>query len=426
MSGLSRWTIVVIALVVSWLTVMAASAQVGPPTSPGPGTPVPLPKPIVGPSLVDVGSPTPPFDFIFTDSLYGSGFKPGEQVTVTIEGGARQPVTAVADGSGTFEASLRYTWVFCGPHASYHGPPTFHAVGNQGSIADLTKPSLPCPDLASLQQQLLVPTPGPGGSGTAIAGTAVAGTAVVITAVPSTPGAVPRTPHPWPTPQPFLLTFDVWGFGFALGEKVTVQETNISGIEPLPSVGATADTLGRLHGTLQAYVRRCSPPPLLVAHGDQGTTVTAPLNWRDLIMVPCPAPVVPIPSSTVPQLTLTPPPGNPGQPARVLRFATAPGYGMAVAGRRWGRSARLSFALSKHAGTGWIRSSIVLQATGSGSFLVGVSHVHPCAGLRVTVHDRVGHVVRLRTLSRSCASISNQPKPVLTVLQGKFVAHTSL
>jgi hypothetical protein len=387
---------------------------------------VPPPKPIVGPYLVDVSSTILPFDFDFSDHLYGSGFKPGEQVTVTVEASGGQSVTAVAEGSGNFDVTLRYSWLFCGPRAIRHSPPTLHAVGNKGSTAALTKSIPPCPGLESQQQLPPTPTPGPGGNGTVIAGTAVAGTAVVITIVPSTPGTVPgtSTPHPWPTPQPFLLTFDVWGFGFAQGEKATVQETDFPGIETLPSAHTTADNLGRWHVTMQAYVRRCSPLPTLVARGDAGTTATAPLNWRDPIMAPCPAPVLPVPSSTLP--VPAPTQQGAGQPARILQFATVPGYRVAVAGRRWARDAHLTFALREQSGRHWVRSSMVLQATSSGSILVGVSHLKRCAGLQVTVVDRIGHTVRLGTLQASCTATGKLLKPVLTVLKGKLVAHQSV
>jgi hypothetical protein len=371
---------------------------------------------------MDLGEAVSPFDFHFRDQLAGSSFQPGEDVTITVDHAAVSPVRVSADSFGSFEVTVEYTWLFCGAGAGSQPAPVFHARGAAGSTVDLVRPAPPCPDLESLQQQPPIPTPGPGTQGTAIVGTAVAGTAVAVPPQPVVPGAsvTPSTPRPWPTPQPFLLPFDAWGFGFVPNEHVSIQEHDAPGGLAPPAVQATADDLGRLHVVLQASVARCTPLPTLVAQGDKGTTVTAPLNWRDLIMAPCPAyPAAPAP---VPGRTESVPAPGPATKttapqAYALRFAVVPGYVLGVAGKGWGRHSRLRFDLRVRRGTGWKISSVRLRATVHGSFLVGVRGVRSC-GIQVTVSDAGIHNASLDHQHAPCAGNRAAPTPMLQVLQG--------
>jgi hypothetical protein len=85
-----------------------------------------------------------------------------------------------------------------------------------------------------------------------------------------------------PTQTPRLVTFQLQAFGFVPGEQVTLRERNSPGSTPAP-VNAVADGQGRLEATMEAYVPGLcggAPlPPMVVATGDQGTAVVAPLAW---------------------------------------------------------------------------------------------------------------------------------------------------
>jgi hypothetical protein len=434
--GRRRWLVALVVVLCGCVTAADAAAQGVPPTQPGPGIPVPspssgtpgsyptpLPPKQAGPSLLVLGGPVSPFDFHFRDQLAGSFFQPDEDVTVTVDHAAVSPLRVTADSFGSFVVAVEYSWFFCGAGAGTQPAPVFHARGAAGSTADLVRPAPPCPDLESMQQQPPVPTPGPGTRGTAVVGTAVAGTAIAVTAQPVTPGASvpPSTPRPWPTPQPFLLPFDAWGFGFVSGEHVTIQEHDSPGGLAPPAVQGTADDLGRLHVVLQASVARCTALPTLVAQGDRGTTVTAPLNWRDLIMAPCPAaPGEPGPGPDRTESVPTPVPATTKATvpqAYTLRRAAVPGYVLGVAGKGWGTHARLRFDLRVRRGTGWTRSSVRLRATVRGSFLVGVRGTQSC-GIQVTVTDAAGHRAGLARQHAPCAGNTAAPTLVLQVLQG--------
>jgi hypothetical protein len=428
--GRRRWLAALVVVLCGFLTAVAASAQTVPPTQPGPGSPVPppsggtpgvpptpLPPKAAAPFLMDLGAAVSPFDFHFHDQLAGSFFQPGEDVTITADRAAVSPVHVTADRFGSFAVTLDYTWSFCGARASGSPAPVFHARGTAGSTADLLRPAPSCPDLESLEQQPPIPTPAPGFHATAVVGTAVAGTAIAVTAQPGGPAAS-VTPRPWPTPQPFLLPFDVWGFGFVPDEHVTIQEQNAPGGSTPSAVQATADGFGRVHVVLQASVARCTPLPMLSARGDQGTTVTAPLNWRDLIMAPCPAsPSGPGPGATRTMGVPTPGPAitTIAGRASVLRFVAVPGYVLGVAGDRWGRYTHLRFDLRARDGAGWTRSSVWLRATTRGSFLVGVRGVRSCT-VTVSVSDAADRSVRLERQHASCTGAA--PKPALQVLHG--------
>src|SRR4029077_3681211 len=94
--------------------------------------------------------------------------------------------------------------------------------------------------------------------------------------------------------------FDVSGFGFVPGEAVRVVQQPPPAAKPgaatlavkaptATPVVMTADGQGRIQGTIVAYVAHCSAIGPLQAAGYKGTYVTAPLGWRDPVMMACPA-----------------------------------------------------------------------------------------------------------------------------------------
>src|SRR5438067_11193701 len=117
-----------LAVSVSLLAAAAVSAQT-PPAQPPP------PPPNLGstPSItLDTGYP---FSFRFAGRVFGSGFKPGERVTISLQGISSSPASSVADDRGSFEADITFHWIFCGPNAAQPAAPTVVATGNQGSTA---------------------------------------------------------------------------------------------------------------------------------------------------------------------------------------------------------------------------------------------------------------------------------------------------
>jgi hypothetical protein len=282
---------------------------------PPPGSGPPPPK--VGPALGIGSSGGDFFNFQFVDAVYGYGFNPGEQVTITSNRASITPVTVTVEQNGTFSHLFSYQWVFCGPKGKTEPPPLFTAVGDQGSRAQAQRSPENCPELVSNEKSAIQPGTGSGivGSGTAVSATAVAGTALVITPAPhATPIQVGHSltpqanPSPEPAPLPRPVTFSVQGFGFAPTEKVEVREEQAGPYGHGPAVEAQADGMGRFKTEVKVYLpplcQGWNPAPVLSAMGDRGASVVSPLRWiRPLIA--CPVRGAPVPGSG-------PPPPVPG------------------------------------------------------------------------------------------------------------------
>jgi|SRR5947209_3267698 len=118
------------------------------------GPPVGNPRPVPGshhPLLIITGhlakgtdqNPAYPSDFSFTDRLTGAGFKAGESIQIEVSGEA--PLVTRADNDGTFAATVRFTWVFCGAGGAASPAPIIRATGDQGSTAQAREQPRPCP-----------------------------------------------------------------------------------------------------------------------------------------------------------------------------------------------------------------------------------------------------------------------------------------
>lgn len=279
------------ALCVAALMLLAAGGVAAQTSSTTPQvTPVVVPPPPPAPSGPSLGVDAVgyPFDFHFAGHIFGYGFKSGERVTVTIRNVSALPAAIRAGPDGRFSTALAFTWVFCGPNASTQPSPVVVASGDEGSQAQYNFPRATCPMLVSAEVF------GKGAPTSALHPAAHSVPAGAVTGHPSVSGPEPAGGTPVAsgsdTFPPRLAQFDLQGFGFVPGEHVSVQENFGSLTTPSP-VTALADNQGRLHFSLQAYVPgHCStgPVPLVLASGDQGTAVAAPLSWRDPIMSPCP------------------------------------------------------------------------------------------------------------------------------------------
>ncbi|MDQ2743100.1 MAG: hypothetical protein M3Z66_12510 [Chloroflexota bacterium] len=281
------------------VAVYAQSSSPVPPAAGLTGTPLPVVPPISvsGQPVLGIishtaappyGSGGYPFNFHFDDQLVGSFFKPGERVTITAHNVVASPVNVIADDTGNIAARISFIWRFCGPGAVREPAPSFTAAGNAGSTAGVTENAPPCPALFTL-----TPRPFAQPVGKPIAATAVVGGAVSVgTAIAIPPSGSPPTPAPFPTPAPVSRTFVTQGFGFRAGEHVTLQVVDPAGHfdESASRTETTADGQGRIMATLHAIVPAACTGlafPLIVATGNEGTSVSAHLFWlRPMILCP--------------------------------------------------------------------------------------------------------------------------------------------
>lgn len=227
-----------------------ASAQSTPPTPP---PPPPIPGTTLTPAKATVhvslgfandqtGRQRYLYTFKFPASVEGTGFKPGEQVTISVKNVSAQPVTVTADDSGHFLANLSFTWKFCGPRGKQASPPVFQAVGNGGSSDQFTEPAPPCPQLA------------------------ISGSAAEQTASPGT-----------------VLPFEGQGFGFAPHERVTVRKSAGNPYAETTPIHVVADAEGRIR--FHATAPRPSPCSAtskvyeIESRGNGGTAVLSDLFW---------------------------------------------------------------------------------------------------------------------------------------------------
>jgi len=267
----SHW--LTITIVTALLAVGTGSVQAAAPPPSGP------PAPSHGPVLGLLPEVFVPFNFHFLDRASGSGFKPREQVRITVEHVSAAPVLVTAGANGTFSTMLAFTWVFCGPNAGATPPPVAVAAGSAGSHAQYVSMPLACPSL-TVAPTVSNPQAVRRGSGPGV----------------TKPGAgtSPPTTEPGPLPDPplparALQLVHVTGFGFSPGEIVQVVQIGLPGRSA--STVATADGFGRITAALRVAVFSPCAAPLriwLIATGNRGTSAAYPFGFGRPLSVPCP------------------------------------------------------------------------------------------------------------------------------------------
>lgn len=234
------------------------------------------PHPVTGPALRVAPEGAYSFDFHYSARVSGTGFRPGERVQVTAEHVAAAPDTVVAGANGDFNATLAFTWEFCGPNGAAASPPVIVATGSDGSHTQITLRPIPCPEI-TLTLPLTTSVPGPGGA------TPGGG-------VHSGPGVEPGPlPNPRPTPAT-VWSAQVLGFGFVPGETVQLVERGLPA--PPASVAAQADSLGRIRATVRVSIPSfCSGLTTrvwLLATGNRGTSAATLLGSSRPVGTVCP------------------------------------------------------------------------------------------------------------------------------------------
>ena len=398
-----------------------ASPQPPVPVSPPPGGSAPPPGSLkAAPSaLYDAVSFGFPHDFNFDDHLYGSGFKPGERVTVRVSNVSAPAQQTTAGGDGSFSVELPYTWVFCDANGARHPAPIFSATGDLGSVATVTRLPTPCPLLFAAWPDLKAASPTGSGSGSVVA----SGTAV---AVPI-PVAPPAGQQPAPVVQsaPRLATMPLDGFGFVPGERVSVQQLASSLYPALRAVAGVADAQGRIQFPVQVYLPPfCSGPffvPRLVATGDHGTSVVSTVFVRQMLMIACPY--------RRPPGGGTPAPGNPQPPApgAVQNPSTAPvspGAADATTPTTADVTPALSFRLHPAVGRpGKLERAAVQTATGGTVSLSVVYPAHRVVHVSATVGAAGSTTLHWRTPRHTHAGAAHLTvnfEPGQLSLQGSF------
>jgi len=396
-----------------------ASPQPPVPVSPPPGGVKPPSGPPIAtaPALYDAVSFGFPHDFHFDDHIYGSGFKPGERVTVSVSNVSAPAQQTSAGNDGSFSVEMPYTWVFCDANGARRPAPVFSAIGSLGSTATVTRLPTPCPLLFATWPDLRGAYPTGSGSGSVVAsGTAVA---VPIVPVPVSPPASGPQPAPIEQSAPRLVTMTVNGFGFVPGERVSVQQPADSPYPALPAVAGVADAQGRIQLPVQVYLPPfCSGPffvPRLVATGDRGTSVVATVFVRQSLMIACPY--------------HRPLPGNPQPPApsTVQNPSVAPGL-PAAAGATAPTNAdvmpALSFRLHPAVGhPGKLQHAAVQTTTGGTVSLSVIYPAHRVVHVAATVGAAGRATLRWRTpryTHAGAAHLTVTFNPGQLSLEGRF------
>ncbi len=398
-----------------------ASPQPPVPVSPPPSGSVPPPVSLKAspPALYDAVSFGFPHDFHFDDHLYGSGFKPGERVTVSVSNVSAPLQQTSAGSDGSFSVEMSYTWVFCDANGARHPAPIFSATGDLGSAATATRLPTPCPLLFAAWPDLRAASPTGSGSGSVVA----SGTAV---AVPI-PGGPPAGQQPAPIAQsaPRLATMPLNGFGFVPGERVSVQQLASSLYPALPAVVGVADAQGRIQFPVQVYLPPfCSGPffvPRLVATGDRGTSVVSTVFVREMLMIACPYHRPPGIGVGTPA-----PPGNPqpSAPSTVQNPSVAPVSPGATAPTTADVTPALSFRLHPAVGhPGKLERAAVQTATGGTVSLSVVYPAHRVVHVSATVGAAGQATLRWHTPRHTHAGAAHLTvtfEPGQLSLQGSF------
>jgi hypothetical protein len=261
--------------------------------------PLPGPAPAQGPQIgvlvhgtgAQGGTIAYPSNFQFSADLSGAGFKAGEHIVISASHTGVNPLTLTADNAGAFSTHVDFTWVFCGPSGQAQPAPVFTAVGNAGSHAEVDVAAPRCPMLIAANNQI-APAP--------IQKPVSGQPQPVYTAVVINPGAAPPPNSPpaqvaSSQPEPFAMQ----GFGFVPGESVIIQGTGAVPSGRAAPMHATADTEGRIAFTIQLAVPSgCGASvPRLIAAGNKGTAVEAPLFIAPMMLCPNRATGAPEPAS---------------------------------------------------------------------------------------------------------------------------------
>ncbi len=372
-----RLTLALILLTAGTGAIVAAQSALASPqppvaVSPPPGgsAPPPVSLKAAPPALYDAVSFGFPHDFHFDDHIYGSGFKPGEQVTVRVSNVSAPVQQTTAGSDGSFSVEMSYTWVFCNANGAQRAAPVFSASGDLGSAATVTRLPTPCPLLFAAWPDLKAASPT--GSGT---GSVVASSTAVAVPIPVGPPSG-QEPAPIVRSAPRLATVMLNGFGFVAGERVSVQQLASSLYPAVPAVAGVADAQGRIQFPVQVYLPPfCSGPffvPRLVATGDHGTSVVSTVFVRQMVMIACPY--------HRPPGGGTPAPGNPQPPApgavqNPSIAPVSPGAANAAAPTSADVTPALSFRLHPAVGhPGKLERAAVQTATGG---RVSLSVVYP-------------------------------------------------
>lgn len=100
-----------------------------------------------------------------------------------------------------------------------------------------------------------------------------------------------------------------------------------------------------------------------------------------------------------------------------LHIVPVPAYRISVEGQGWSRSHVVTVSL--HAGPWAV--SVRIRPNRNGAFTVGARQVDLCGGVSFQARDPSGRTASVRGPQLMCPSMSNPPKPTLTVLKGKQV-----
>jgi len=422
-----HFTLALILLTVGSGAIVAAQSALASPQPPVLVSPPPsgsAPPPVslraAPPALYDAVSFGFPHDFHFDDHLYGSGFKPGERVTVRVSNVSAPVQQTTAGNDGSFSVEMPYTWVFCDANGARHPAPIFSANGDLGSAASVTRLPAPCPLLFATWPDLKAASPTGSGSGSVVA----SGTAVAVP-IPVGPPASGQQPAPIAQSAPRLATMPLNGFGFVPGERVSVQQLTSSLYPALPPITGVADARGRIQFPVQVYLPPfCSGPffvPQLVATGDHGTSVVSTVFVRQLLMIACPY--------RRPPGAGTPAPGNPQPPApgavqNPSIAPVSPGAANATAPTNADITPALSFRLHPAVGhPGKLERAAVQTATGGRVSLSVVYPAHRVVHLSATVGAGGHTTLRWRTPRHThtgAAHLTVSFKPGQLSLRGSF------
>jgi hypothetical protein len=102
-----------------------------------------------------------------------------------------------------------------------------------------------------------------------------------------------------------------------------------------------------------------------------------------------------------------------------LRFVSAAGFPLAIAGRGWVGASRVVFSVQEIA----VAAGLQVRITRKGTFLVGLTGVSLCDRPVFLARDFSTRQAKLTGPPLGCASRANPPVPQLQLLKGKLARH---